>query len=350
MGDSSMAHTVKRRLGAAAQALGTVDPAPFVGNMIDRSFPLPLGDSQYAANSLTPGAAPFEPSYSEREPHVLRFTLEPIGAGASPLSRRDEATREMRRLVGPQFGGDALRWFDGRSEEWRGITSPSRLGYGAWFGTSYDRHGLHASKIYYELLPRQLDALPPQLAALVRTALEAMPALLPIFTSIACNREQGKQRVSFLHRGPVSLSSLGPLMDRLGMGHQLPGIMQVVGVALGGRFELPERSVLVGLGESAEGAELKLEILLGMIPDLPTRFLDLLALGLAERPRELYALGNWLRAFTPDSYDHPGDFSVMSVRATPQTPARVNLYLRPVELEIQRRFAEAQRDGAAIMA
>ena len=48
---------------------------------------------------LTPGAVPFEPSFSEAEPNILRFTIEPLGPEASPVSRRDEATREMRRLI-----------------------------------------------------------------------------------------------------------------------------------------------------------------------------------------------------------------------------------------------------------
>jgi hypothetical protein len=79
-----------------------------------------------------------------------------------------------------------------------------------------------------------------------------------------------------------------------------------------------------------------------MLPDVPPSFLDLLALGLSERPRELHALGRWLRALTPETHDWPGNFSVLSVRATPRTPARVSLYLRPVEFEIQRRLSDVR--------
>ena len=68
---------------------------------------------------------------------------------------------------------------------------------------------------------------------------------------------------------------------------------------MGGRFELPGESVLLGLGESQDGVELKLEILLGRVPDIPPQFLDLLALGLSERPQHLMGLVRWLRAFTP---------------------------------------------------
>jgi hypothetical protein len=60
----------------------------------------------------------------------------------------------------------------------------------------------------------------------------------------------------------------------------------------------------------------------------------------------LKALGRWLRAFTPEDMDGPGRFSVMSVRATPSSGARVNLYLRPAELELhQRARIERARDN-----
>src|SRR3954447_17585265 len=142
MADMSMSQVVKDRVQRAAQALGAADPLPYVGDLIERSFPHPAGDAKYAANALTPGAVPFEPSFSEREPDALRFTLEPLGPGPSPLARREESTHEMRRLVGPVFGRDALSWFDRHSEEWRGLAAFGALDYGAWFGTAYDRGGL----------------------------------------------------------------------------------------------------------------------------------------------------------------------------------------------------------------
>ena len=174
----------------------------------------------------------------------------------------------------------------------------------------------------------------------MRIAQDALPGLVPVFTSIKCGRDAGSQRVTFLHRGPLRLTQLGALMNRLGLGHQLPGLMQITGLCLGGRFDLPERSVLIGLRESSEGPELKLEIMLGMIPDVPPAFLDLLTLGLSERPRELSALGRWLRAFTPEEVGWPGEFSVLSIRATQRTAARVNLYLRPAEYEVKRRLTD----------
>lgn len=337
-----MKRLVERSLHSAAQALGTRDPMPYVGDLIERTFYLPDDDVSYARNALTPGAVPYEPSFSEAEPNTLRFTIEPLGPGASPVSRRDEATREMRRLIQPVFGRDALRWFDSRSEEWRGFGGLSWMNFGAWFGSAFDEDGLYAAKIYYELLPTQIDALPPSLSQLTRRVMAEMPTLMPIFTSIGCKRETGSQRVTFLHRGPLAIAALGPLMNRLGIGHQLPSLMRIVGVALGGRFELPSGGVLIGLREAPDGIELKLEILLAAIPDLPARFLDLIKLGLAERPRQLIALSRWLEAFGVDDASEQGHFSVLSIRVTPSNQARISLYVRPIDFEMRDAIEDAQ--------
>lgn len=341
-GKQPMATHVKRSLATAARALGTRDPLPYLDSLIDRTFRLPDDDVSYARNALTPGAVPYEPSFSETEPDILRFTIEPLGPGAPPMARRDEATREMRRLVQPVFGRDALRWFDSRSEEWRGFGGLSWMNYGAWFGSAFDEDGLYAAKIYYELLPSQIEALSPGLAMLTRQVMTEMPSLMPIFTSIGCKRESGSQRVTFLHRGKLQVSALGPMMNRLGIGHQLPSLMRIVGVALGGRFELPDGGVLVGVRETPDGAELKLEILLAAIPDLPARFLDLLKLGLAERPRQLAALSRWLEAFGMEEAREQGHFSVLSIRVNPSSPARISLYVRPIEFEMRDSIEEAR--------
>lgn len=337
-----MSDLVRRSLRSASQALGTRDPLPYVDGLIERTFYGADNDIGYAHNALTPGAVPYEPSFSEAEPNMLRFTIEPLGPNAPPVARRDEATREMRRLISPVFGRDALRWFDTRSEEWRGFGGLSWMNYGAWFGSAFDEDGLYATKIYYELLPTQIDALSPGLAQLTRQVMTEMPSLMPIFTSIGCKRESGSQRVTFLHRGPMTVTALGPLMNRLGIGHQLPSLMRIVGVALGGRFELPPGGVLIGVRETPEGAELKLEILLAAIPDLPARFLDLLKLGLAERPRQLAALSRWLEAFGMEEANEQGHFSVLSIRVTPSSQARISLYVRPIEFEMREAIAEGR--------
>jgi hypothetical protein len=203
--------------------------------------------------------------------------------------------------------------------------------------------------VYYELTPEQLDSLPARLRAYVITALRTLPGLVPLFTSITCGRERGVQRVTLLQRGSLRLADLAPLMEALGLAHQLPGLMQVVGLALGGRFELPDMSVMIGLQETDAGPELKFEMALGMIPDLPPSFVDLITLALAERPRELRALNTWLQAFTPNDGEWPGHFSVLSVRVTAASPARVSLYLRPIEFELRSDLPAATAARATVL-
>jgi hypothetical protein len=81
--------------------------------------------------------------------------------------------------------------------------------------------------------------------------------------------------------------------------------------------------------------------MLGMIPDVPPNFLQLLSLGLNERPRELLALERWLSAFTPEDELWPGRFSILSLRTSRRTPPRVSLYLRPAEFELPIRSLRA---------
>ena len=142
---------------------------------------------------------------------------------------------------------------------------------------------------------------------------------------------------------PLRVAQLEPLMQRLGMPHQLPGLMQLLGIALGGRFELPPRTVLAWI--RAEGPELKLEAMLGMLPDVPPQFLDLLALGLSERPRQLRGLwalaaglhpNRWpmarrvLCAVGPDHAEDPGPGQPVSPPGgvPAPTPARVGTVRR----------------------
>src|SRR5262245_28747672 len=76
---TSMATRVKEKLTRAATTLHVRNPVPVMNGILDRTFSLPEDDAAYAENALAPGAVPFEPSFSESEPNVLRFTIEPLG-------------------------------------------------------------------------------------------------------------------------------------------------------------------------------------------------------------------------------------------------------------------------------
>lgn len=334
MNREPLATRVKQRLGQAARALGAADPTPPLDGLLRRTFPLPQGDPAYARNALVPMAAPIEPSFSELQPATLRFTIEPLGPGAAGVDRRDEATREMRRLVGSFLGRETLRWFDQQSEPWRGFSGGGGLDYGAFFGASTDRDGLYASKVYYETRPDQVAQLPPDLFRVAVAAQRALPGLVPLFTTIAAQRDAGDQRLTFLYPSSLKLADLQPLMDQLGLGDRMPGVLQILGLVLGGRFELPPQATLLAFGVGPMGAEMEIYVQLGLIPDLPPEFLSLLTLGLAERPRELNALSRWISAFTPDDEHWPGRFSILSVRVGRAANPRVSLYLRPAEFEV----------------
>lgn len=332
-----LAAKVERRLRSAAQTLGTADAFAPSRDLFMRTFAFPADDPRYRDNALMPMAAPFEPSFSESQPGKLRFTIEPLPPQASSIDRRDESTREMRRLITQFMGRDALRWFDQASEPFRGFARPGgNMDYGAFFGSSFDRDGLYASKVYYELPGGggAIDNLPMSLSRIVQAALAMVPGLRPLFTTMAAQRDMGGQRLTFACTEPLRLGDLQPVLDALGIGHRLPGIMQMLGLVLGGRFELPANGALLAFGEGPNGPDFEIYVLLSAIPDVPPSFLSLLTMGLAERPRGLAALERWMSAFTPDDENWPGRFSIISLRADAASPPRVSLYLRPVEFEL----------------
>src|SRR4051812_4831039 len=329
MSNIRAAEVARRRLLIASRRLGTPDPGEIIGGLLDRSLDLPLGDPRYGQNELTPGYTPIEHSFSETAADALRLDLEPLGPGASPHARQQEAGREMRRVVAANFGSAALRWFDQRSEAWRGTALHGGARFGAWYGLGVDPSGVQESKVYYELRPGELDGLPHNLQHVARVAMATLPGLVPIFTSIACGRKRGAQRLYFFHRGDLRLLDLEPLLNALGVGHQLPGLLAAVGVVLGGRVILPEGSVILGLRDTQKGMELKLDVLIGGMPDPPPQMYQLLNMVLAERPSSQSEMRRWAQAMTPDNEDGPGRISVVSFRVQPQLGARCSIYLRP---------------------
>jgi hypothetical protein len=325
------ADVAKRRLTIASRRLGTANPASVIGGLLDRSFDLPVGDSRYGNNELTPGHLPLEHSFSEMAGKALRLDMEPLGPLASPQARQQEAGREMRRVVKEGFGSEALRWFDERSEQWRGSRLDGAARFGAWYGLGMDSAGVQESKVYYELRSGDFEALPANLRHAARVAMSVLPGLVPIFTSIACGRRRGAQRLYFYHRGDLRLLDLEPLLHRLGIGEQLPGLLAAAGVVLGGRFVLPEGCVIVGLRDTEKGIEMKLDVMVAGVPDPPEQMYGLFHMALSERPQAQALLRQWAQAMTPDDEWElgPGRISVVSFRAVPQSTTRCSLYIRP---------------------
>jgi hypothetical protein len=334
MHDTKLSSAVRSTLSRAAGMLGTVDPGRYIGRAIDEAFDLPIGDSRYRHNTLSPGAAPLEPSFSEVEPYGLRFTMEPLGPGASAGMKRQEVSRQMRHVVGPMFGSGALYWFDRMSEDFRGPVGGAGLRFGGWYGAAFDRDGIYNSRAYYEVREAQLDDLQRPLRDHVQRAREAFPRMRPLFLMLSVRQRAGRQKISFRVMGPLRVEDLRPLLAALGLENRMAQLTRLFGLALGGLFEAPDGAVLIGISDGPDGPELEIELLIAAIAEVPDSFVELLRLGLAERPRHLRALDHWMGAFTPPGEHLPGDFSVLSISLTQSAPAQVSLYLRPMGFEI----------------
>ena len=329
-----MSTVVGDTLRRAANKLGTADPGLYLGEAFDEAFDLPQGDHRYLNNTLSPQAIPLEASFSESEPYGLRFTMEPLGPHGSPGMKRQETSRQMRRLIGPMFGSNALHWFDRVSEDFRGTIGGAGLRFGGWFGAGFDRDGLYNAKAYYEIREHQLNDLPLPLRDHVQRARAALPRMQPLFSTVSVRQQSGRQLVTFRVLGAIRVEEMHPLLAALGLEDKMAQLTRLFGLALGGLFEAPDGAVLIGISNGNDGPELKVELLIAAIPDVPDSFVELLRLGLSERPRHLRALDTWIGAFTPEGTDLPGDFSVMSIKLTRSRPAQVSLYLRPMGFEI----------------
>lgn len=329
-----MSHRIKSRLATAASRLRTADPSRYVGHMLEDSFSLPQGDPVYGNNPVEPGAAPLRSQFHAGRPRSLSFEMEPLGPRASGSDRCDFTTREMRRLVNDNFGPSALQWLDGANEEFRGHARSRSLSYGALFGSSYDGNGLQSATVSYESGDDAAGKVNPALARLVGSAMAAMPGLRPVFTTLIAGRDHGAQWMTFLLTNNLRVADLEPMMQELDLGGRLAPIMQVVGVALGGRFDLPGGSTLVAFGRGPQGVEMELQVMLDAIADVPPNFLQLLTMNMRERPSELAALERFMEAFTPEDDVWPGRFSILGIRIGRSGPPKIGLFLRPIEFEI----------------
>ena len=122
-------------------------------------------------------------------------------------------------------------------------------------------------------------------------------------------------------------------MEQLGLGNRHAGLMSAVAFILGARFVLPADAAMLTLRPLRQGVEMRLDVSLDAIPDLPSQLMALTRLQMTERPRSVQGMDRWLMALTPDGYPGPGTVSVLSVWVRPDLPARVALYLRPASLD-----------------
>lgn len=321
----TLALRARRLLAQSARRLGTADPLDDVGTALDEQLDVPYGDPT--------DDMPLSTHFSEQTPEHLNFVMRATGRGVTGADRIHSSSHALASVVDRHFGRAARRWLDNQLEPIRGLETSGSASWGAAFGSAFDRNGLAESYVHCEWGPSMIDALPAPLHRIVRIALDSMPGLRPVIMSVRCGRSAGAQQLSFESERPLSLAALQPLMDQLGLGHRHAGLMSAVAFILGARFTLPAEAAMLTLRPLRQGVELRLDVSLDAIPDLPSQLMALTRLQMTERPRSVQGMDRWLMALTPDGYPGPGTVSVLSVWVRPDLPARVALYLRPASLD-----------------
>jgi hypothetical protein len=191
-----------------------------------------------------------------------------------------------------------------------------------------------------------MDSLPAPLYRVARVAMQLLPGLRPAFSTIHIGRRTGTQRLTFEMTNSLPLAALEPLMTELGLGHQHASLLSACGFLLGARFVLPPETATITLRPTKVGLELRLDIDLDRLPDVPEPLAPLLKLQMAERPRSVREWRNWLSAFTQEGYAGPGSFSLLSIIVRPDLPARIALNLRTAAIDQPRANGDGDRVAA----
>jgi hypothetical protein len=319
------AQTAKYLLDSASQQLGAVSPARVreLSRVLDDSLPYPVGDPAYGQSRM------LETDFNETAADSLGFVVDPGGPRASSRDRVQIATQVMAELVGRHMGPQAQHWFESRAEPQASVRP---FGSGAALGSALDHDGVRESYVTYEWGPELMDTLPATIYRVARTAMQTLPGLRPVFSTIRCGRSSGSQQVTFELDRATPLAAFQPMMEALGLGGQHASLMTTAAFLMGARFTLPPDTARVTLRPSRAGIELRLDINLDALPDPPERLLPLLKMQMTERPAGSRGLDRWLMALTPEGFPGPGTVSTLTVWVRPNMPARVGLFLRPFAL------------------
>ena len=318
----------KQLLTQASYQLGTANPLEVdVGPLFDEALTLEAGHPGYLGK---PEALAWR--YDEDAGRNLAFGLEPGGPLATADYRIAEGTDAIRRLIRTQISPKAESWLLRRAEEARG-SGYGASSWGAVIGASFDAAGLNEAQISYEWGPTLMDSLPAPLYRVARAAMELLPGLRPAFSTIHVYRRTGSQELTFEMTNALSLSALEPLMRELGLGHHHGSLMSCCAFVLGARFVLPPGTATITLRPCRGGLELRLDVDLDRLPDVPEPLAPLLQLQMSERPASVREWRNWMAAFTQAGHRRAGSFSVLSIRVRPDEAARIALHLRPAAIE-----------------
>lgn len=322
MAPSPAALRARRLLAGASRSLQTIDPVDQLGGFLDEALAHPPGHPAYRSGHA------FEPAFTEQARGALSVSIGLDEDGPAGSGGVQAVTDQARRLVGANLGRGALSWLDQRLEtangpgRWPGHGRASLLG-------GFDRDGFREAQVTMLWGPWLTEALPSEAFRLAELVMDALPGLQPALTTIRAARSSGSQSLTFRMDGPLPLASLRPLLDRLGLAHQHASLTTAVAFVLGARYTLPPGSALVTIRPTPRGIELRLDVDLEAVPDLPPNVGELLGLTLADRPQSLHALERWVMALTPDGDDAPGALSVLSVTVRQDMGARLALHVRP---------------------
>lgn len=288
----------------------------------------------------------FGPTFAESRANALGFEVEPGGRYTTTADKTELATGAMRDIINAGMGRSAAHWFDARTEPFR-VQHPGRgSNYGARFATAVDAGGLVEAQATYGWAQDLTGDFPHTVVEMARLAEQALPGLVPFFTTIRCGRSAGGQQITFDLSQETSFTALKPLMDAFGLGHRHAGLMTLGAYVLGARFTLPARTSTLTLLRAGDKVELRLDVNLDALPDAPEALLPLLRLPMTERPASLAAFDRWLTALTPQGFWGPGSVTVLSLRVREDMPARLAVFLRPISFEASDTDGEASIDGS----
>jgi hypothetical protein len=327
MRTEALAPSVRAYLEAVARRLGAASPDRVLASVIDRTFVLPAGDGGYIANSLAPGALPIELSFVESEADCLRVDLEPCVL-LNPVERRRDTHACASQIVASEWGGPRRAAFEAAASR-VDFGSSDAPRFGAFLGATFDRAGLRAVKVYYEMTPDLVKHDIGGAGAIFSRVRRSVPCVTPVFVSVACERAGVAERVYLACRGELRLLDLLPLMRLLGLEHRLPELASLALSLDGATYALTTNGAILGIRGTAAGHELKLEIPVAADGGVQQAAWFAFESLLRERPESRRAYMTWLAALTSHGASARGTISVLSMRASAAKPCRIGLYVRP---------------------
>jgi hypothetical protein len=322
---AATALAVRAWLSGVAERLHVADPATALGPLLDSTFDRPPGDGGYGANTLAPGAAPLELSFSEREPAALRLDAELFGRRCSPADRRERTVAAVGAIARRAFGAANADGFESAVRPWLRST-PSR--FGAFFGAALDASGLVEATVYLELPRDDISMLPETANApsgLTRDIISA--GVRPLMHAVSVGGTGVTERLSLVCLAPLHLLDMERVLASAGFADRFHALLDAARPLTGRRLIVPPGGAVLGFRKQPDGLEVKLELLVASWRVDALGAVDRL---LAARPASRGDFSSWRRALAGSA--QPGPVNVVSVRLGPGYGPQISVYIRPLEL------------------